>query len=130
MYAPGCPGLHLCAAILCVLLLGAGSARPEESIAQARHINSKRLQVTLEKLSEFGRNPEGGVTRLGFSQTDLDARTYVMSLMKEGGLEIRVDPAGNIFGRRLGSEQLPTIMFGSHTHELGPARRQFRWTVG
>ncbi len=114
MYAPGCPGLHLCAAILCVLLLGAGSARPEESIAQARHINSKRLQVTLEKLSEFGRNPEGGVTRLGFSQTDLDARTYVMSLMKEGGLEIRVDPAGNIFGRRLGSEQLPTIMFGSH----------------
>ena len=62
MYAPGCPGLHLCAAILCVLLLGAGSARPEELIAQARHINSKRLQVTLEKLSEFGRNPEGGVT--------------------------------------------------------------------
>jgi hypothetical protein len=36
-------------------------------------------------LSEFGRNPEGGVTRLGFSQTEMDARTYVMSLMKEAG---------------------------------------------
>jgi hypothetical protein len=32
--------------------------------------------------AEFGRNPEGGVTRLGFSQTEMDARTYVMSLMK------------------------------------------------
>jgi N-carbamoyl-L-amino-acid hydrolase len=64
-------------------------------------------------LSEFGRNPEGGVTRLGFSQTEMDARTYVMSLMKEAGLEIRVDPAGNIFGRRPGSDQLPTILFGS-----------------
>ena len=65
-------------------------------------------------MSEFGRNPEGGVTRLGFSQADLDARTYVMSLMKDAGLEIRVDPAGNIFGRRSGSDQLSTILFGSH----------------
>ena len=110
MYAPGSVGLRLFAAILCLLLLVAGDARPKESSAQARHINSQRLQVTLEKLSEFGRNPEGGVTRLGFSQTDLDARTYVMSLIKDAGLEIRVDPAGNIFGRRSGSEQ-------------------FRWTV-
>jgi hypothetical protein len=43
----------------------------------AFHINSQRLQGTLEKLSEFGRNPDGGVTRLGFSETDLAAREYV-----------------------------------------------------
>ena len=79
MYAPGSVGRRLFGAILCVLLLGAGDARSEELGAQARHINSQRLQGTLEKLSEFGRNPEGGVTRLGFSQIDLDARTYVMS---------------------------------------------------
>lgn len=114
MYAPQCQCLYLCIAILCALLLGADAARPEESSAQARHIDSQRLQVTFEKLSEFGRTPEGGVTRLGFSQADLDARTYVMSLMKDAGLEIRVDPAGNIFGRRSGSEQLPTLLFGSH----------------
>jgi beta-ureidopropionase / N-carbamoyl-L-amino-acid hydrolase len=57
------------------------------------HINSERLQATLEKLSEFGRNPEGGVTRLGFSETDLAARAYVMGLMKEAGLEVRIDLA-------------------------------------
>ena len=114
MYAPGSIGLRVFAAIFCVLLLGAGEARPEESIALARHVNEQRLQATLEKLSEFGRNPEGGVSRLGFSQIELEARIYVIGLMKDAGLEVRVDPAGNIFGLRSGSEQLPTILFGSH----------------
>ena len=34
--------------------------------------------------------------------------------MREAGLEVRVDPAGNIFGRRLGSQNLPVLLFGSH----------------
>jgi N-carbamoyl-L-amino-acid hydrolase len=72
------------------------------------------LQGTLEKLSEFGRNPDGGVTRTGFSETDLAAREYVSGLMKQAGLEVRVDPAGNLFGRRVGSEKLPILLFGSH----------------
>src|SRR5207237_9282999 len=74
----------------------------------------QRLQGTLEKLSEFGRNPEGGVTRIGFSETDMAAREYVIGLMKQAGLEVRVDPAGNIFGRRAGSEKVPILLFGSH----------------
>src|SRR6266566_2979576 len=78
------------------------------------HVDSQRLQGTLEKLSEFGRNPEGGVTRIGFSATDMAAREYVIGLMKQAGLEVRVDPAGNIFGRRAGSEKLPILLFGSH----------------
>ena len=45
------------------------------------------IQGNLEKLGEFGRNPEGGVTRLGFSQIEMDARTYVVGLMKEAGLK-------------------------------------------
>src|SRR6266550_3127348 len=78
------------------------------------HIDSQRLQGTLEKLSEFGRNPEGGVTRIGFSEADLAAREYVSGLMKQAGLEVRIDPAGNIFGLRAGSEKLPILLFGSH----------------
>jgi beta-ureidopropionase / N-carbamoyl-L-amino-acid hydrolase len=78
------------------------------------HINSQRLQGTLEKLSEFGRNPEGGVTRIGFSDTDLAAREYVIGLMKQAGLAVRADPAGNLFGTRAGSEGLPILLFGSH----------------
>jgi beta-ureidopropionase / N-carbamoyl-L-amino-acid hydrolase len=78
------------------------------------HVNSQRLESTLEKLGEFGRNPEGGVTRLGYSETDMAAREYVIGLMKQSGLTVRIDPAGNIFGRRDGTEELPVILFGSH----------------
>jgi len=66
------------------------------------------------KLSEYGRNSDGGVTRLGYSETDMAAREYVVGLMKDAGLSVRVDPAGNIFGHREGSQQLPIILFGSH----------------
>jgi len=78
------------------------------------HINSQRLQGALEKLSEFGRNPEGGVTRLGYSDTQLAARKYVAGLMEQAGLQVRSDAAGNLFGHRDGSEKLPVLLFGSH----------------
>jgi len=86
----------------------------------ALHVNSGRLQQTLEQLSQYGRNPEGGVTRPGFSPADKAARDYVMRLMREAGLVVRVDPAGNIYGRReglvgmVGREKLPVLLFGSH----------------
>jgi N-carbamoyl-L-amino-acid hydrolase len=86
----------------------------QETSSAKTHVDSQRLQGTLEKLSEFGRNPEGGVTRIGFSETDMAAREYVIGLMKGAGLEVRVDAAGNIFGRREGSEKLPVLLFGSH----------------
>jgi N-carbamoyl-L-amino-acid hydrolase len=91
-----------------------GEGQAAGAHAKSLHIQPKRLQETLEKLSTFGRNPDGGVTRLGFSTADMAARQYVMELMKQAGLAVRVDPAGNIFGLRAGSEKLPVLMFGSH----------------
>lgn len=111
------------------LVAGCAFSSSKAASPQARHINSERLQATLEKLSEFGRNPEGGVTRLGFSQTELDARAYVMALMKEAGMEVRVDPAGNIFGRRGGTAKLPTLLFGSHIDSV-PRGGSFDGSVG
>lgn len=95
----------------------------------ARHVNEERLQGTLEKLSEYGRDPGGGITRLGFSQAELDARAYVMDLMKSAGLAVRVDSAGNIFGRRPGTAQLPTLLFGSHVDSV-PHGGAFDGAVG
>jgi len=85
-----------------------------QSVSPQLHVNSQRLRSTLVKLSEHGRNPDGGVTRLGFSEADMAAREYVIGLMKDAGLGVRVDPAGNIFGHRDGSQKLPVILFGSH----------------
>jgi N-carbamoyl-L-amino-acid hydrolase len=89
-------------------------AQSQSATAPGFHINSQRLRGTIEKLSEFGRTPDGGVTRLGYSETDLAAREYVAGLMKQAGLEVRTDPAGNLFGARAGSENLPILLFGSH----------------
>jgi beta-ureidopropionase / N-carbamoyl-L-amino-acid hydrolase len=104
-------------------------ARAQEASYQKFHVNSQRLQGTLEKLSEFGRNPEGGVTRTAYSETDLAAREYVIGLMKKAGLEVRIDPAGNIFGHRAGSEKLPILLFGSHIDSV-PHGGNFDGDVG
>jgi len=104
-------------------------AQAAAASGQLRHINAERLQANLEKLSEFGRNPEGGVTRLGFSQTEMDARAYVMGLMREAGLQVRVDAAGNIFGHRAGSAHLPILLFGSHIDSV-PHGGNFDGSVG
>jgi len=73
-----------------------------------------RIEQHILELSAFGRNPEGGVSRLAFSQADLDGREYIKSLMLRAGLEVHIDAAGNLIGRRSGSEELPPILFGSH----------------
>ncbi len=78
-------------------------------------VNPDRIEKRIHELSEFGRNPEGGVSRVAFSDADVAGRTYIKELMRAAGLKVRVDTAGNVIGRRDGSDpNLPVIMFGSH----------------
>ncbi|CAI8051757.1 Ureidoglycolate hydrolase [Geodia barretti] len=62
-------------------------------------INSARLNQTLDELGKFGETPEG-MDRLAFSPADIESREYTMGLLREAGLEIRIDTAGNIIGRK------------------------------
>ena len=79
------------------------------------HINSKRMEERIQTLSQFGKNPEGGVSRVAFSDADIQGRNYIQTLMKAAGLEVHIDTAGNIIGKREGSNpSLPPILFGSH----------------
>jgi beta-ureidopropionase / N-carbamoyl-L-amino-acid hydrolase len=97
------------------------------------HVNPDRVWSTLEKLSGFGRPVGGGfdagVTRIGFSEADVGARAWLMQQMRESGLIVRVDPAGNVFGRRTGEADLPTILFGSHIDSV-PSGGNFDGDVG
>src|SRR5712692_3151628 len=101
-------------AFVLVAWLSTAAAQENKTAGAGRHVNPQRLRGTLEKLSEFGRNPDGGVTRLAFSEADMAAREYAMGLMRAAGLTVRVDAAGNIFGRREGTEKLSVLLFGSH----------------
>jgi len=76
-------------------------------------ISLPRLRSHIDALSRFGRNPDGqGITRSCWSPVHEKARAWLIGKMKAAGLETRVDPAGNTFGR-LGGEG-PTVMTGSH----------------
>jgi N-carbamoyl-L-amino-acid hydrolase len=94
------------------------------------HVDGDRLKDLLLGLAEFGKNPEGGVTRVGFSREDQAARDWLIERMKEAGLEVRVDPAANIHGRRAGTDPaLPAILFGSHIDSV-PKGGNFDGDVG
>ena len=77
-------------------------------------VNGRRLNATIEALGKIGETPDG-MQRTAFSPADVEGRRYVMDLMAEAGLRVRMDPAGNIIGRREGSDrQAPAIALGSH----------------
>ena len=78
-------------------------------------VNGQRLNSHLSALAEFGQNSQGGVDRLAYSEADRQGREYVIGLMRAARLEASIDAAGNLIGRRVGSEpSLPPLLFGSH----------------
>jgi N-carbamoyl-L-amino-acid hydrolase len=102
----------------------------EANQTQILRVDPTRLEQKIEKLAEFGKTPEGGVNRVAFSEKDIQSREYILSLMKEVGLKIHIDEAGNIIGRREGTDpSLPPIVFGSHTDTV-PHGGKFDGTVG
>src|SRR5215467_7603660 len=67
-------------------------------------VNGQRLNDHLSALSRFGANPQGGVSRVAYSEADLEGRAYAIDLMKAAGLAVRIDAAGNIVGARPGGD--------------------------
>lgn len=92
-------------------------------------VNMDRIEQHIMELAEFGKNVEGGVSRVAFSQDDLAGREYIITLMEAAGLEVRIDTAGNLIGRREGQENLPVIMFGSHSDSV-PGGGNYDGNVG
>ena len=104
---------HVSLSILCLLGLSLSAIAANKPPSPA--VNADRIQQHIAELSKFGTNPEGGVSRVAFSDADIAGREYIKKLMQEAGLEVRIDTAGNILGRRDGANsKLPPIMIGSH----------------
>src|SRR6185312_3247828 len=74
-----------------------------------------RRNEHLAALAQFGKNPQGGVSRVAYSEADRQGREYVLGRMRAANLDVSVDAAGNLVGRRAGSDSsLKPILFGSH----------------
>ncbi len=79
------------------------------------HIDGDRLWRSLMDLAAIGATPLGGVRRIALTDLDRQGRDQVVAWFRAAGLEVRVDPIGNIFGRRPGRDaKRPPVVAGSH----------------
>jgi N-carbamoyl-L-amino-acid hydrolase len=83
--------------------------------ASGLRIDLCRLRADLDALAAIGRDPTGGITRPAWSPAHEEARAWLLGRLADAGLDPRVDPAGNVFGRLAGAAAgRPVVMTGSH----------------
>jgi len=93
-------------------------------------VDTDRLWQELEHLASFSSTPAPSVTRVLFTEADLAGRDYVRELMRDAGLELVEDAAGNIVGRWPGSDPAaPRVGTGSHCDAI-PHAGKYDGTVG
>ena len=81
---------------------------PVRPSARTAQIDSASLNRRIQLVSRTGS------TRLAYSEEDVRGRAVVMDMMREVGLSVSIDPAGNIVGHRPGRERRSPLAFGSH----------------
>lgn len=78
-------------------------------------VNEQRIESRIVELAKFGKDNLSKGYRIAFTKGDLDGRAWFIGLMKKAGLEVTIDFAGNIIGKRKGkNHSLKPIAFGSH----------------
>lgn len=84
-------------------------------LAQKPKVNQDRLENRIFELAKFGLQENGETERVAFSDADIEAQEWVIQALVNLGLEVHIDFAGNIIGRREGKKtSLKPISFGSH----------------
>ncbi|MGC5702185.1 Zn-dependent hydrolase [Pseudomonas sp. NFXW11] len=77
--------------------------------------NGQRLWASLMAMAEIGATARGGSCRLALSDEDQAGRELFAHWCREAGMSLSVDPIGNLFARRAGSDaQAAPVMIGSH----------------
>ncbi|MEU4352581.1 M20 family metallo-hydrolase [Streptomyces sp. NPDC023838] len=77
-------------------------------------LDEAALLRRVNELARIGTGPDGGVSRPGFSAADRAAIDYVAGEARRGGLDARVDPAGNLLLGREPFGTRPSLVMGSH----------------
>ncbi|WP_405575472.1 M20 family metallo-hydrolase [Winogradskyella sp. Asnod2-B02-A] len=89
-----------------------------------------RIHQELDTLARFSSSEFPSVTRVLYTQEDLDARDYFIGLCEEIGLKVRVDAIGNTYARWEGTApELAAVGTGSHIDAI-PLSGQYDGTVG
>jgi N-carbamoyl-L-amino-acid hydrolase len=78
------------------------------------NVNSDRLRRAISELAQFGGRDDGGVSRETLTETDLQARRYLIDSARSLECIVEVDECANLFFRRVGKAELPPVLTGSH----------------
>ena len=105
--------------LLLVVIISFKATFAQQTISQTEKtpkVDQDRLEASIFELAKFGMKANGETSRVAFTDADIASRTYIIKLMKNAGLEVHIDFAGNIIGRREGTDGTKKIIaFGSHT---------------
>jgi len=81
----------------------------------ALKVDPDRIRRNVEDVARFGRDPAGGWSRFVFTEEERKACDFVARLLREAGMTVRTDPAGNLVGRLEGLDpEAPAVASGSH----------------
>jgi beta-ureidopropionase / N-carbamoyl-L-amino-acid hydrolase len=97
---------------------GPQSARdpgPAMTQADVPTIDADRLFNKIARSAEIGRFRGTGLRRLALTPADKQMRDEFVAWARAAGCAVAIDPVGNIFARRRGSDpSLPPVAIGSH----------------
>src|SRR5690349_8388038 len=92
------------------------------------HALPDTVAASLDELGRIGGAPDGGVTRVAWSPELFAAYDWAAERMRELGLEVEVDAAGNLLGRwQVG--QGKAVLVGSHLDTV-PSGGRFDGALG
>ena len=95
----------------CFMIPAHGQSKKDEKL----RVNQERIERRIFELAEFGKDENGKGYRVAFTKGDVEGRAWFIAQMKKAGLEVTIDFAGNIVGKRKGKNPtLKPIAFGSH----------------
>ncbi len=90
-------------------------------------VNRERLWSSLMDLAQVGAYEDEvtgliGVNRLSLTDAEAQGRRLVMEWFRSAGLQVRVDPMGNVFARREGTDRhAAPVLVGSHIDTVATA---------
>ncbi|KAK2078866.1 hypothetical protein QBZ16_002556 [Prototheca wickerhamii] len=115
---------------LAVVLLALATASCCQGAELSLDISGQKVYDQLIELAKFSDDANPAVTRILFTDQDLNARAFVKQLMRDAGLVIREDTIGNIYGILEGQDaQAPAVGTGSHCDAI-PLAGAFDGTLG
>lgn len=92
-------------------------------------VAASAVAASLNELALIGRTADGGVTRVAWSPEIFAAYDWMAERFRDLGLDVEIDPGGNLVGRWTASQGQAAVVVGSHLDTV-PSGGRFDGVLG